>query len=135
MTMQPVETGIPLLTEIILATDAQDEPPELRDALVALPFLPLPPAPVPTALLDDDAIERITQELHTTVLRNLLGQVDLMLEQRIQASLAAVLKTAVDGLACQLRHGLKETLEQVVAQAITQEMAKLPLFKNKNTSV
>ena len=146
MSMQPVEAGIPLLTEIILAPNSEVEPLELLETLVEPPFQtmttasgtvhlpPATPALAPATLIDAEAIEQLTQAMHATILQDLLGRVDQMLEERIRASLADVLQTAVDDLACQLRHGLKQVLEQVVTQAIEQEMAKLRLSKNKDTT-
>ena len=147
MSMHPVEAGIPLLTEIILTPNSATEPPELLETIVELPLQPVmvasaaseaaeaTPALALATPTDAATIERIAQAVHTTILRDLLGQVDLILEERIRASLTDVLQTAVDDLACQLRHGLKQVLDQVVTQAIEQEMARLALSENKNTDI
>ena len=149
MSSQHNENGIPVLTEIIGAPVYGVDLPERRIApypmvngAAAMSALapdataesaPRPVEDLPTQMapgrLDASALGRIEREVAERVLQQLMGRVDFVLEQRIRDSLADVLQTAVDGLACQLRFGLKETLEDVVARAITQEIKKLQSSK------
>ena len=147
MSSQQSENGIPVLTEILGAPVYGVDLPERRIAphpvvngviassvagsmaevateslFRSLEDPATPPAP---GRLDEATLGRIEREVAERVLQQLMGRIDFVLEQRIRDSLADVLQTAVDGLACQLRFGLKETLEDVVARAISQEIKKL----------
>jgi hypothetical protein len=59
------------------------------------------------------------------VLRQVLSRVDFVLEHRVSDSLAEVLQTAVDKLADEIRVGLKNSIEEVVTRALTQELSKI----------
>ena len=147
MSSQHIESGIPVLTEIIGAPvygvdlpERRSAPPlmvnganassvaeSMSNAAAGSPVRSdedeaTPPAP---GRLDEATLGRIEREVAERVLQQLMSRIDFVLEQRIRDSLADVLQTAVDGLACQLRFGLKETLEDVVARAISQEIKKL----------
>lgn len=59
------------------------------------------------------------------VLRQVLSRVDFVLEHRVSDSLAEVLQTAVDKLADEIRVGLRNSIEEVVTRALTQELSKI----------
>lgn len=59
------------------------------------------------------------------VLRQVLSRVDFVLEHRVSDSLAEVLQTAVDKLADEIRVGLRNSIEEVVKRAVTQELSKI----------
>lgn len=131
MSSQQSDSGIPVLTEIIDTPVYGVDLPERRAApqaplyvAAAAPLLPIGQE------LDDSTLQRIEREVAERVLQQLMSRVDFVLEQRIRDSLADVLQTAVDGLACQLRFGLKETVEDVLARAISLEMKKLQSLKS-----
>lgn len=134
MSSHQSESGIPVLTEIIAAPVYGVDLPERRIA----PRAASEPATEPTREstvgqlpdgLDDATLDRIEREVAARVLQQLMSRVDFVLEQRIRDSLVDILQTAVDGLACQLRFGLKETLEDVLARAVSQEIKKLQILK------
>ena len=141
MSSQQSESGIPVLTEIIAAPvygidlpERRIAPPVMVSGVVAGAGLLSEPVTDSTgqrapAELDDATLARIEREVAARVLQQLMSRVDFVLEQRIRDSLADVLQTAVDGLACQLRFGLKETLEDALARAINQEMKKSAISK------
>lgn len=141
MSSQQSENGIPVLTEVIGTPVYGIDLPERRSVPPAVAGVPAAAPetasdqladasyPMPPSRLDDATLDRIEREVAARVLQQLMGRVDFVLEQRIRDSLADVLQTAVDGLACQLRFGLKETLEDVLARAISQEMQKLQILK------
>ncbi|MBC7575542.1 MAG: hypothetical protein H7244_14545 [Herminiimonas sp.] len=146
MSAQNIEAGIPILTEVLdEPIDGVDLPERRKTPHVAsgVPAETQPhsmetpvPAPVPvqatlgSAGIDD--FDRVEREVSERVLQQLLGQVDLVLEQRIRDSLADVLQSAVDSLASDLRQGLKQTLEDALAQAIAHEMKNLRNAKIQN---
>jgi hypothetical protein len=110
------DAGIPVLTEIIPTPPAE----VLREE-----FVP-PPTPAPSEIERWDELER---EVREAVLKQLLERIDLVLEQRVRDSLADVLQTAVDGLAVEIRSGLRESLRETVSRAVTQEISRLQAAK------
>lgn len=142
MSAQNIEAGIPILTEVLdEPIDGVDLPEPRKTPHVAsgVPAQTQPhsmetPVPVQatpgSAGIDD--FDRIEREVSERVLQQLLGQVDLVLEQRIRDSLADVLQSAVDSLASDLRQGLKQTLEDALTQAIAHEMKNLRNAKIQN---
>nr|WP_315481304.1 hypothetical protein [uncultured Undibacterium sp.] len=65
------------------------------------------------------------------VLRQVLSRVDFVLEHRVSDSLAEVLQTAVDKLADEIRVGLRNSIEEVVTRALTQELSKIKASNRK----
>jgi predicted transcriptional regulator len=80
-----------------------------------------------------DSIENAEkwQELELTlkenILRQVLARVDFILEHKIRDSLAEVLQNSVDKLANDIQLGLKNSLEDVVTRAVSQEIAKIKI--------
>src|SRR5437016_2177408 len=119
-----IDTSIPTLTEIIAAP--ANEPAPAQEPTPA-------PAPRPTLeqLLEPTigwrAEERVILELQLNerILRRLQGSIDFVLEHRVRDSLADVLQTAIEGLTSEIRRGLQQTLEEVIARAVAQEIARL----------
>lgn len=68
--------------------------------------------------------QALEQTLRENVLRQVLTRIDFVLEHRVRDSLADVLQTAVEDLAAEIRLGLHRTLEEVIARAVSQEIAK-----------
>jgi hypothetical protein len=151
MSSQSIESGIPVLTEVLdgpiygvdlperrkvpqAATTMAENTAGVQDAAAWHAGTPAAPAPLSAAsrALAVDDFDRIEREVSERVLRQLLGQVDLVLEQRIRDSLADVLQSAVDSLALDLRQGLKQTLEEALTHAIAQEMKNLRNAKIQN---
>jgi hypothetical protein len=69
--------------------------------------------------------EILELQLNERILRQLQGRIDFVLEHRVRDSLADVLQTAIEGLTSEIRRGLHQTLEEVIARAVAQEIARL----------
>ena len=135
--MSNIESGIPVLTEVLQTVVYGVDVPERRlsahpgvtvAANAEMTAMALPDASAGASTvspLDAASIARIEDEVSERVLQRLLEQIDLMLEERIRDSLADTLQTAVDDLACQLRHGLKQAMETTLASAVRQELQNL----------
>lgn len=113
------EEDIPVLTEVI---DEAATPSPAPAAQVASPFVPAAPAPTWTDA-DREALERRLQE---RILRQLQGRIDTVLEQQVRDVLADVLQTAVGQLAEDIRMQLQSSMQRIVAQAVAQEVSRLP---------
>jgi len=125
------DNSIPVLTEV-LKTEAPGEDP-----------LPGPTAPLaPTkaeiaAALEAEAVDGWTDaewammehRLAERIMHKLQSRVDFVLEQRIKDSMAEVLTHALHGLTNEIRIGLHDTIEKIVARAVSQELVHLQAQK------
>lgn len=123
------DASIPVLTEV-MKVDA------LGDDL--LPGESAPPRRAELAAqLEEDAIENWTDaeweamehRLSSRIMQRLLSRVDFVLEQRIKDSMAEVLNHALRDLTNEVRVGLHDTIEKIVARAVTQELIHLQARK------
>lgn len=133
-----IDASIPVLTEIILpVTETVDqvlaEAGTVTAATTSSSPLPSPP-PATIAQADAEATnvsipeehwQTLEQSLKEDVLKHVLARVDFVLEHRVRDNLADVLQTAVEGLAKEIRAGLKNSLEELVTRAVTQEINKV----------
>ncbi len=128
-----LDAGIPVLTEII-------PPVERGVSDHAITTSPKPSAQSPKEeqvsskaptleSLTAEQLRHVENEVMERVLQQLLGRIDFVLEQRVRDSLADVLQTTVEGLATEIRQGLQQTLEDVIARAVTQEITRLQTTK------
>lgn len=118
---QPFDASIPILTEVLrddpapAANGAAMQPADLGAQLEA-------------RALDGwserewDLLER---RLSTRILQQLQSRVDFVLEQRIKDSMADVLSHALRDLTGEIRNGLQDTIEKIVARAVAQELTHL----------
>ena len=93
--------------------------PPLRVPTLTEVIEPEAPPPVPVLPAAD--------ELTARVLADVLRQVELMLEHRVREALMPSLQQAADGLVLQARTELATALNDVVARAVEQELARLRL--------
>ena len=118
---QSFDPNIPVLTEILQGA----RPATVQDG------------PLEERAVDDsggqewggqewDILER---RLSVRILQQLQGRVDFVLEQRIKDSMADVLQHAMADLTDHIRHGLQDTLEKIVARAVSQELTHLQALK------
>ena len=120
------DASIPVLTEIV-----PDPPPPPATAPAAA-AVALPAAPSDEAL-ERRAIERwsgeewsvLERRVTERILQQLQGRVDFVLEQRLRAGIADAVDKAMAGFSAEIQNGLHETLGQVVARAVSQEIAHL----------
>ena len=108
-TGSPPGSAVPVLTDVV---DWQ------RGAPTAPAAAPPndPPQPAFGALSQDDMVARIVSELQR--------QVDLMLDYRLRETLTPVLTRLADALVREARAELASTLRDVVAKAVSQELAR-----------
>jgi hypothetical protein len=71
----------------------------------------------------------LERRLSERILQQLQGRVDFVLEQRVRDSMEEALARALDGFTSELRTGLQETIEKIVARAVSQELAHLQALK------
>ncbi|WP_020651682.1 hypothetical protein [Massilia niastensis] len=118
------DTSIPVLTEVV------GEPPVLTETVhdTAAPA----PAETPEQL-ERRAIERwsgeewgvLERRVTERILQQLQGRVDFVLEQRLREDIADAVQAALDDFSAGIRASLQLTIEQVVTQAVAQEIAHL----------
>jgi catalase len=132
-----IDASIPVLTEIILpVTETVDHSAEAGTVTAATTSSSPLPSPPPAAVVQADAEatnvsvpeehwQTLEQSLKEDVLKHVLARVDFVLEHRVRDNLADVLQTAVEGLAKEIRAGLKNSLEELVTRAVTQEINKV----------
>lgn len=73
--------------------------------------------------------EALERRLSARILQQLQGRVDFVLEQRLRDSMADVLQHALSGLTEEIRAGLQQTIEKIVARAVVQELTHLQAQK------
>ena len=89
-----------------------------------------PSISLPSHTVSAEEWEQLEAEITERISRQVLSRIDFVLEQRVRDSLADVLQTAVEGLAQEIKRGLHSTLEDVIARAVAQEIARLQTSKN-----
>ena len=117
-----LDASIPVLTEII----------EVATPLTALSSTAASPSDAATSTgLQPDSEQwlLLEQTLKENVLKQILARVDFVLEHRVRDNLADILQTAVEGLATEIRSGLKNSLEDIVTRAVNQEITKAKIPK------
>ncbi|MBR7794270.1 hypothetical protein KDM87_16865 [Undibacterium sp. FT147W] len=136
-----IDASIPVLTEIILpvaetVNEAHAGAGTVTTATTSSSPLPSPLPATAAAVAQADADttnvsvpeeqwQTLEQSLKEDVLKHVLARVDFVLEHRVRDNLADVLQTAVEGLAKEIRAGLKNSLEELVTRAVTQEINKV----------
>ncbi len=138
---EQIDSGIPVLTEIIspdeviAESNAAPAPATPVPAAAAAPVIaaaaPAPSistteiTPQASSGLSAEEWQQLEQTVKEGVLRQVLSRIDFVLEHRVSDSLAEVLQVAVDKLADDIRAGLRQSLEEVVTRAVTQELSKI----------
>lgn len=136
------DAGIPLLTEIIpVAAENRTAEP----SATASPFMPLsiqtaagPDVRQVTArndtilpsALDNEQWSRLERELRQRITQELCARVDAIVEDRIQESLSAILRVAVESIASDLRASLHQSMADAVSEAVAAEITSIKI-KNK----
>lgn len=118
---EPVSLPLPVLTE------AEPAPLLARPVPVNLPVLTEPVAlPSPGQAEERPAAVPELDEARVVdaVLHSLQPRIDLMFEYRLRETLAPLLARLADSLVQEVRHDLSQTLRDVVARAVAQEVAR-----------
>lgn len=138
---EQIDSGIPVLTEVISPDEIIAEnkaAPAPSESEVAATLAAPVPTPAPSFIAAEDTPQVATgfsaeewqlmeQTVKEGVLRQVLSRIDFVLEHRVSDSLAEVLQVAVDKLADDIRAGLRQSLEEVVTRAVTQELSKIKI--------
>ena len=130
---QSFDASIPVLTEVLKAEPLGGD------------LLPGETAATPNAAtraqmaaqLEADAVDgwsdaewaMLEHRLSERIMGKLQSRVDFVLEQRIKDSMAEVLTHALHGLTNEIRIGLHDTIEKIVARAVSQELTHLQAQK------
>lgn len=146
---QTFDASIPVLTEVLKAEPLRDEllpgesPSEARGAAgtahtaVSASRTAAAKRAEQAAALEAEAINGwsaaewavLEHKLSERILHQLQGRVDFVLEQRIKDSMAEVLTSALHSLTNEIRIGLHDTIEKIVARAVSQELTHLQAKK------
>ena len=122
---QPFDASIPVLTEVLRDDPApaiHSAPIEHADEDGQLEARAL-------AGFGDHEWDMLEQRLATRIVQQLQSRVDFVLEQRIKDSMAEVLSHALRDLTAEIRGGLQDTIEKIVARAVSQELTHLQARK------
>lgn len=136
------DESIPVLTEVVPEGPPAPPPPPSHpapepvaafvDAEVAHTEEPVAAVPAPveddTTLVtapSEDAWRTLEQRLVARVLERLQDRIGTVLEDEIRTHMAPVLDNMVARLALELHAGLEATVQQVVTDAVAQELAHL----------
>lgn len=140
----PFDQSIPVLTEVI--EGALDRTPTPAPAPAPDPApAAITTAPTTTPLtngelgaqLEAQAVSGwnendwsiLERRLSERILHQLQERVDFVLEQRVKDCMAEVLQRALSELTGELRCGLEQTMEKIVARAVLQELTHLQARK------
>ena len=110
------EPEVPVVSEVPLFEGASDD--GSRSEAAAEPGA----ADAPPPLLAEPAVDE--ERLVANVLVELQRHADLMLEYRLREAIDPALSRLADGLVHDLREELAATLRDVVARAVSQELAR-----------
>jgi hypothetical protein len=73
----------------------------------------------------DSELRDLENELRLRITRQVLGRIDFVLDHRVRNSVTEVVDAAIDTLAVEIKRGLHETLADIVARAVAQEISRL----------
>lgn len=73
----------------------------------------------------DPAWAALEKRLSERIVQQVQASIDILLEQRLRESLEAVLRQAAGSLTAELRRGLQDSLDGIVARAVAQELGAL----------
>lgn len=126
-----IDANIPVLTEVIAVSNSPHAAAAPAAASAAPPATANPPSNAQAAIAQLSAREweQLEQRLAERVLKQLQGRVEFVLEQRVRDTLADVLQLALVGLTGEIKRGLQQTLEEVIARAVQQEISRLKSLK------
>jgi hypothetical protein len=104
---------------------SRDDLPLLTEILIAGQVPMPPPSAGALAVSEEEAWDSLERDVRETVLKNLQARLDLVLEQRINDAVHVAVDRAITDLAGDVKAGVRETLKDVVARAVAQEISRL----------
>lgn len=132
------DTSIPVLTELMVEPAAQPAlpvPVPVPVAAAAPPVVAAPESPEQRApdVLEQRALDHWSGEQWSVmerrvterILQQLQGRIDFVLEQRLRDGIAEALDKALMHFSADIRNSLGDTLNEVVARAVSQEIAHI----------
>ena len=129
MSKPTLEAGIPVLTEVIAGDEHVIAPPKA----LAPAGKPVPrPEVVDVPLIDGWLTEewnRLERKIGGRILSEVMAHVEADIENRVRDALADVLQTSIETMANEVKHNLRGALENVIAQAVHQEISKMQFPK------
>ena len=131
------DASIPVLTEVFHDAPAGGAAAADQAAAPISPTWPAIPAVEPAAQLEAEAVNSwgeaewalLEHRLSDRILHQLQSRVDFVLEQRIKDSMEEVLNSALHELTREIRSGLHDTIQKIVARAVAQELTHLQAQK------
>ena len=136
---QSFDASIPVLTEVLKAEPLGGDllPGETANLPGATSTGAASTRAETAAQLEADAVDgwsdaewaMLEHRLSERIMGKLQSRVDFVLEQRIKDSMAEVLTHALHGLTNEIRIGLHDTIEKIVARAVSQELTHLQAQK------
>ncbi|USX15699.1 hypothetical protein NHH88_07945 [Oxalobacteraceae bacterium OTU3CAMAD1] len=131
---QSFDASIPVLTEVLKAEPLGGD---LLPGETANPPHATSTRAEMAAQLEAEAVDgwsdaewaMLEHRLSERIMGKLQSRVDFVLEQRIKDSMAEVLTHALHGLTNEIRIGLHDTIEKIVARAVSQELTHLQAQK------
>jgi len=87
------------------------------------------PAAQEAGAWSDSELRDLENELRLRITRQVLGRIDFVLDHRVRNTLTEIVDTAIDALAVEIKRGLHETLTDMVARAVAQEIPRLQSAK------
>lgn len=120
------DAGIPVLTEVIDAAVNSPSAATLSSQTkqTATPKSSQLPAHAASAGRKEPDWSGLENEIRERIVNQVLANIDSVLETRIRDTLADVLQVAVGSLAADIRAGLQKSLEQEIAHAIAEQIAR-----------
>jgi len=89
------------------------------------------PTPQAGGAWNETELSELESKLRQRITRQVLGRIDFVLDHRVRNTLTDVVDSAIDALAIEIKRGLHETLSDMVARAVAQEISRLQSTKKQ----
>ncbi|WP_132258934.1 hypothetical protein [Paucimonas lemoignei] len=119
---QPVQTTATRAEAVAPASPAASAPIRTQESVDPEIEAPLAPS---SGAWSDSELRDLENELRLRITKQVLGRIDFVLDHRVRNSVTEVVDAAIDALALEIKRGLHETLTDMVARAVAQEVSRL----------
>jgi len=123
MNNSALDSGIPVLTEIISPPLPPSPPAHIATAHAAVVDVPF----IDGWLADE--WERLERKIGGRILQQVMDSLEAEVKERIRDVLTEALQVAVDALADDIKGNLQRSLEEVVYQAVKDEISNMQTVK------